>query len=92
MRHETHQGEQQATSQLFTLAVTTSYLAGNVRPRFVAFYDMAGSYLFQPGLDWVFADPFRLSVRYNYIGGKYTGIGFFKFKDHIFFELQYLLY
>ena len=82
----------QATSQMFTLAITTSYNAGNVRPRFVVFYDMAGSYLLQPGLDWWFYDPFRLSIRYNFIDGKYTGIGFFKYKDSIWFELQYLLY
>ena len=82
----------QSTSQMFTLAITTSYNAGNVRPRFVVFYDMAGAYLLQPGLDWWFYDPFRLSIRYNFIDGKYTGIGFFKFKDSIWFELQYLLY
>jgi hypothetical protein len=84
--------QQQATSQLFTLAITTQYMAGNLRPRFVAFYDMAGSYLLQPGLDWVFYDPFRLSIRYNFIDGKYTGIGFFKYKDSVWLELQYLLY
>lgn len=83
---------QQATSQVFTLAISTQYVAGNVRPRFVVFYDMTGAYLLQPGLDWVFWDPFRLSIRYNFIDGRYTGIGFFKFKDSIWFELQYLLY
>ena len=82
----------QSVAQMFTLAVTTSYNAGNVRPRFVVFYDMAGAYLLQPGIDWWFWDPFRLSIRYNFIDGKYTGIGFFKFKDSVWFELQYLLY
>lgn len=81
----------QSVSQVFTLAITTSYDAGNVRPRFVVFYDMAGAYLLQPGIDWWFYDPFRLSIRYNFIDGKYTGIGFFKFKDSVWFELQYLL-
>lgn len=84
--------QMQSTSQMFTLAVTTSYKAGNVRPRFVVFYDMAGAYLLQPGLDWWFWDPFRLSIRYNFIDGRYTGIGFFKYKDSVWFELQYLLY
>ncbi len=84
--------QMQSTSQVFTLAVTTSYKAGSVRPRFVVFYDTAGAYLLQPGLDWWFWDPFRLSIRYNFIDGRYTGIGFFKFKDSVWFELQYLLY
>jgi hypothetical protein len=76
----------------FTLAVSTPYLSGNLTPRLVFLYDFAGSWLVQPGVDWTFWDPFRLQVRYNYIDGRYTGIGFFKAKDHVYLELQYLLY
>jgi hypothetical protein len=65
---------------------------GNLRPSFTFFYDWAGSYLIQPGIDWTFYDPFRFSVRYNLIAGRYTGIGYFKTRDNIWFELQYLLY
>ena len=43
-------------------------------------------------MDWIFHRSFRLSVRYNYLDGRYTGIGFFKTKDNIWVELQYLLY
>ena len=79
-------------SQIFTLAVSTTYMGGNLSPRFVFFYDWAGSYLMQPGLNWTFWDPFRMQLRYNYIDGKYSGIGFFKNKDSFWIELQYLLY
>jgi hypothetical protein len=46
----------------------------------------------QPGVDWTFYDPFRASVKYNWIDGNNAGIGAFKTKDSIWLELQYLLY
>ena len=47
----------------------------------------------QPGFDWTFYDPFRLSIRYNHIDGNYAGaIGIFKDERNVWFELQYLLY
>jgi hypothetical protein len=78
--------------ELFTLSISTQYYAGNVRPSVTFFYDWSGSYLFQPGLDWTFYDPFRLSIRYNWIEGRYAGLGLFKTKDNVWVELQYLLY
>jgi hypothetical protein len=81
-----------AESSVFTLAASTPYLGGNLTPRLVFLYDFAGSWLIQPGVDWTFWEPFRFQMRYNFIDGKYSGIGFFKAKDHIYFELQYLLY
>jgi hypothetical protein len=79
-------------SQVFTLAISTPYMAGNLTPRVTFFYDFSGSWLVQPGVDWTFWDPFRLQVRYNYLDGRYAGIGFFKTRDNIWLELQYLLY
>ena len=79
-------------TQIFTLAISTPYMAGNLTPRVTFFYDFSGSWLVQPGVDWTFWDPFRLQVRYNYIDGRYAGIGFFKTRDNIWVELQYLLY
>jgi hypothetical protein len=67
-------------------------MGGNLRPSITYFYDWSGSWLFQPGVDWTFYDPFRVSVRYNLIDGRYSGIGFFKTRDNIWVELQYLLY
>jgi hypothetical protein len=79
--------------QLTTLLINTQYMAGNLRPSITGFYAWSGSWLVQPGLDWTFWDPWRASVRYNYIDGKgNSGIGLFNRKDSIWLELQYLLY
>ncbi|MBI3247288.1 MAG: hypothetical protein HYZ50_12360, partial [Deltaproteobacteria bacterium] len=75
-----------------TLSISTQYLAGNLRPSLVFLYDWSGSWLVQPGVDWTFYDPFRVSVKYNWIDGNYGGIGVFKTKDNVWLELQYLLY
>jgi len=78
---------------LTTLAISTPYLAGNLRPSVVGFFAWSGSWLVQPGVDWTFWDPWRASIRYNYIDGKgNSGIGYFNRKDSIWLELQYLLY
>jgi hypothetical protein len=68
-------------------------MTGDLRPSVTFFYDWAGAWLVQPGIDWIFYNPFRLSVRYNYLDGRYAGtIGLFKTRDNIWVELQYLLY
>jgi hypothetical protein len=79
-------------SQVFTLAVSTPYMGGNLTPSLAFIYDFSGSWLIQPGVNWTFWEPFRMQVRYNFIDGKYTGVGFFKTRDSIWLELQYLLY
>jgi len=81
----------QAT-EVVTLSISTQYMAGNLRPSFAVIYDWSGSYLLQPGVDWTFWDPFRVSLRYSFIEGRYAGVGFSKFKDNAWIELQYLLY
>jgi hypothetical protein len=83
--------------EISTFSVSTQYMGGNLRPSFVFFYDWAGAYLIQPGIDWTFYDPFRVSLRYNWIEGNYQtgflgGIGAAKTKDNVWLELQYLLY
>jgi hypothetical protein len=75
-----------------TLAISTTYMGGNLTPRLAFVYDWSGSWFLQPGVDWTFWDPFRASVRYNWIDGNYGGIGAFKTKDSVWLELQYLLY
>jgi len=55
---------------LTTLAISSPYLAGNLRPSVLGFYAWSGSWLVQPGVDWTFWDPWRVSMRYNYIDGK----------------------
>jgi hypothetical protein len=80
-------------SQLTTLLINTQYMAGNLRPSVLGFYDWSGSWFIQPGIDWTFWDPFRAGVRYNYLDGKgNSGIGIQNRKDSVWIELQYLLY
>jgi len=85
----------QAQDWLTTLSISTQYIGGNVRPSFTFFFDWSGSFLVQPGLDWTFYDPFRVSFRYNYIDGRGSNraaIGTSNRKDNVWIELQYLLY
>lgn len=82
-----------AETQITTLNISTQYMTGNLRPSVTFFYDWGGAWLVQPGVDWIFHRSFRLSVRYNYLDGRYAaGIGLFKTRDNIWVELQYLLY
>ncbi len=81
------------TNFINTLAISTQYLGGNLRPSMAFVFDWNGSWLLQPGVDWTFYDPFRVSVKYNWIDGTYGGAaGTFKTKDNFWVEFQYLLY
>ena len=83
----------QGNDWLTTLAINTQYMAGNVRPAFVFFYDWSGPYLIQPRIDWVFWDPFRASIRYNFIEGRGNkSLGIANQKDNVWIQLEYLLY
>jgi hypothetical protein len=84
-----------ADSQLSTLFIQTQYFSGNLKPQLTFYYDWAGAWLLQPGVDWIFREPLRLSIRYNWMEGRYAvdgGIGLFKTRDNIWVELQYLLF
>lgn len=79
--------------ELLTFSVSTPYMGGDLRPSFNFFYDWSGSWLIQPGIDWIFYDPLRLSVRYAWLDGRgNAGIGANNRKDNVWFELQYPLY
>ena len=80
-----------AESQTFTLTASSPYLKGTLTPRILLLYDLSGSWLIQPGIDWIFWHPFRLQLRYSYLDGRYAGIGVFKTRDNLWLELQYLL-
>jgi hypothetical protein len=88
----------QDTQELLTFSVSSQYFGGNVRPSFTFFYDWSGAWLMQPGIDWTFYDPFRVSLRYNYLDGRYSavgaggGLGPANTKDNFWIEFQYLLY
>lgn len=79
--------------ELVTLAVNTQYWRGNLRPSLTVFYDWSGSWLLQPGIDWIFHEPFRLSLRYAWLDGRNNmGLGTLNRADNVWFELQYLMY
>jgi len=88
----TGQLRQPYDSEITTFGVSTTYMGGNLRPALGFQYDWAGSWLLQPSVTWVFWDPFRVNMTYNWIEGNWGGLGTLKFKDNIWFELQYLLY
>lgn len=78
---------------LTTFVVSTPYWGGDLRPSLTFFYDWSGSWLMQPGVDWTFWDPLRLSMRYSWIEGRgNAGIGAQNTKDNVWLELQYVLY
>lgn len=82
-----------AQDEIFTLGVNTTYLRGNLKPSVNFFYDWSGSWLIQPGVDWIFAEPFRLSLRYAWIDGRNNmGLGVLNRSDNVWFELQYVMY
>ena len=82
----------QTDTELTTFSVSTTYMGGNLRPAFVMQYDWSGSWLMQPSITWTFWDPFRVNLTYNWIEGRWMGVGLLKAKDNIWIEFQYQLY
>jgi hypothetical protein len=83
-------------SFLQTFAVNTLYSAAyffqlaQVQPTVAAFYDWEGAWLFQPSLQFI-RDPFRFTIEYTNIWGRFTSIGVLKDKDNLAFRVDYLL-
>jgi len=75
---------------LFTAAITTEYLHGDLVPTFAAFYDVRGAWLLNPMVNYIF-EPFRFMIQYTAVGGNFTGIGMFRDRDQISFIFSYLL-
>jgi len=75
---------------LFTGAITTEYLHGNLVPTVAVFYDVRGAWLVGPQVNYIF-EPFRFMIQYTSVMGNFTGIGAFRDRDQLSFIFTYLL-
>ena len=75
---------------LFTGAITTEYLHGDLVPTVAVFYDVRGAWLVNPMVNYIF-EPFRFMIQYTAVAGNFTGIGAFRDRDQISFIFSYLL-
>ncbi len=75
---------------LFTGAITTEYLHGDLVPTVAVFYDVRGAWLVGPMVNYIF-EPFRAMIQYTTVMGNFTGIGAFRDRDQISIIFTYLL-
>jgi hypothetical protein len=75
---------------LFTGAITTEYLHGDLVPTIAVFYDVRGAWLPSAQVNYIF-EPFRFMIQYTAVAGNFTGIGAFRDRDQISFIFSYLL-
>jgi hypothetical protein len=65
-------------------------MKGNLLPQVSAAYDLRGSIMVQPAVQYIW-EPFRFMVQYTNIMGSWTSLGFFRDRDQISFIVSYLL-
>jgi hypothetical protein len=75
---------------IFTFLISTTYMKGNLLPQISGAYDVRGSAMIQPAVQYIW-DPFRFMVQYTSILGAWTSLGFFRDRDQISFIVSYLL-
>lgn len=75
---------------IFTLLISSTYMKGNLLPQISAAYDVRGSAMIQPAVQYIW-EPFRFMVQYTSIFGAWTSLGFFRDRDQIAFIVSYLL-
>jgi hypothetical protein len=75
---------------LFTGAITTEFLHGDLVPTMAVFYDVRGAWLVNPMVNYIF-EPFRVMFQYTGVMGNFTGIGAFRDRDQVSFIFSYLL-
>lgn len=80
-----------------TLAVSTNYggvsflpFEPQISPQMVFVYDWEGAWQVQPGVTFI-RDPWRFTIEYSTVWGRFTGVGRNKDKDNIAFRIDYLL-
>lgn len=61
-----------------------------IQPQVAVNYDWEGAWLIQPQLTFI-RDPWRFRIEYNWLDGRFNGIGFFQDKDNLAFRIDYLL-
>jgi hypothetical protein len=75
---------------VFTFLISSTYMKGNLLPSFSGAYDVRGSAMVQPAVQYI-REPFRFMVQYTNIFGAWTSLGFFRDRDQIAFIVTYLL-
>jgi hypothetical protein len=75
---------------VFTLMVNSLYMKGSLQPQIAAAYDVRGAVLVQPSINYV-REPFRFTIQYSAILGKFVNFGVFRDRDQVSFMLTYLL-
>jgi hypothetical protein len=75
---------------IFTLLVSSTYRKGNLLPQVSAAYDLRGSIMVQPAVQYIW-EPFRFMVQYSAIMGSFANFGFFRDRDQIAIIFTYLL-
>jgi hypothetical protein len=82
---------------LNTLIINTLYpgvnlyfLTPQLQPQLTFNYEWEGAWLIQPQLTFI-RDPWRFRVEYNWLDGRFIGLGFLQDKDNLAFRIDYLL-
>jgi hypothetical protein len=73
----------------FTGLITSPFRQGALEPQLAVVYDVRGTWMFQPQVNFKF-DPFRLMLQYSTISGNRTSIGHFKDRDQATAILTYV--
>jgi len=87
---ETHYAGVSEIESVVTMLANTSYMSGRLTPQMVVAYDVRGSWLVMPSVNFIF-EPFRFMIQYSAIAGSFTNFGFFRDRDQITFVFSYLL-
>jgi len=78
------------TESTFTALINTMYWSGRITPQMVLGYDVRGTWLIQPSVNFI-RGPLRFMIQYSAIAGNFTGFGVFRDRDQISFIFSYLL-
>ena len=74
----------------FTGLINTNYWNGRITPQLAMGYDVRGTWLVQPSVNFL-REPFRFMIQYSAIVGNFTSYGVFRDRDQITFVFTYLL-
>jgi len=75
---------------VFTFMINTMYMKGNLQPQFALAWDVRGTMLIQPSVNFIH-EPFRFMLQYSAIEGNFTNFGAFRDRDQIALIVSYLL-
>jgi hypothetical protein len=78
------------TEHVFTGLLNTMYMNGKLTPQIALAYDVRGTWLVQPSINYIW-EPFRFMIQYSSIFGNFTNFGAFRDRDQVTFSFTYLL-